>query len=107
MTTLALPIHRPSFRLLLNATGRATGLPPVRQRAEVHLPDDLGKQLVHHRLAFGRRLHEGAAPVLGQRLALAGGHFPLVLQVHLVTHQHHRHLLVPAEETKMATRFTL
>lgn len=85
-------------RLLLDAAGGAAGLSPVRQRAEVHLPDDLGEQLVHHGLALGGRLHEGAAPVLRQSLALAGGHFPLVLQVHLVPHQDHRDLLVPGRK---------
>lgn len=39
--------------LLLYTAGWAAGLSPVRQRAEVHLPDDLGEQLVHHGLAFG------------------------------------------------------
>lgn len=84
-----------SSRVLLDAAGGTARLPPVRQGAEVHLTHDLGEQLVHHGLALGRGLHEGAAPVLGQRLALAGGHLPLVLQVHLVPHQHHRDLLVP------------
>lgn len=84
-----------SSRLLLDAAGGTARLPPVRQGAEVHLTHDLGEQLVHHGLALGRGLHEGAAPVLGQRLALTGGHLPLVFQVHLVPHQHHRNLLVP------------
>lgn len=94
------PIHHPSsgLRLLLYAAGGATGLPAVWERAEVHLPDNLSKKLVHHGLALGRSLHEGAAPVLSKRLALTGGHFPLLLQVHLVTNQHHRHLLVPLDK---------
>lgn len=90
------PSLRQCSRLsLLDAAGGTARLPPVRQGAEVHLANDLGKQLVHHGLALGRGLHEGAAPVLGQRLALTGGHLPLILQVHLVAHQHHRNLLVP------------
>lgn len=84
-----------SHLLLLDAAGGTARLPPVWQGAEVHLAHDLGEQLVHHGLALGRGLHEGAAPVLGQRLALTGGHLSLVLQVHLVAHQHHRNLLVP------------
>lgn len=96
----SLPIHHisPVWLLLLHATGGAAGVSPVRQRAEIHLPDDLGEKLVHHGLTLSRRLHEGAAPVLGQGLALAGGHLPLLLQVHFVAHQHHWHLLVPADE---------
>lgn len=85
---------------LLDAAGGTARLPPVRQGAEVHLADDLREQLVHHGLALGRGLHEGAAPVLGQRLALTGGHLPLILQVHLVAHQHHRNLLVPGTKQR-------
>lgn len=81
--------------LLLDGAGGTARLPPVRQGAEVHLTHDLGEQLVHHGLALGWGLHEGAAPVLCQGLAFAGGHLPLVLQVYLVPHQHHRNLLVP------------
>ena len=43
---------------------------------------------------LGRCLHEGAAPELPRHHhALVLAHHPLVLQVALVPHQHHRHLL--------------
>ena len=87
---------------LLYIAGRTARVLLVRQRGVVHLPDDLGEQFVHHGLAFGRGLHEGAAPLLRQRLALARRHLPLVVQVHLVPHQDHRHSLIPESNTAKA-----
>lgn len=51
--------------------GRAAALIAVGLRRVVHLPHDLGEQLVHRGFVFGRSLHEGAAPLLRQGLALA------------------------------------
>lgn len=51
--------------------GRAAALITVGLRRVVHLPHDLGEQLVHRGFVFGRSLHEGAAPLLRQGLALA------------------------------------
>ena len=64
----------------------------------VHLPDDLGEEFVHHGFTLGRRLHEGAAPLLGERPAFVGGHLSLTFQVDFVPHQDDRHFLVPARE---------
>uniref|UniRef100_M3Z5K3 Uncharacterized protein n=1 Tax=Mustela putorius furo TaxID=9669 RepID=M3Z5K3_MUSPF len=75
--------------------GRAAALVAVGLRRVVHLPHDLCEQLVHRGFVFGRRLHEGAAPLLGQGLALAVRDLSLALQVHLVTHQDHGYTLVP------------
>lgn len=83
--------------LLLQAALGAAHSAPVGHGAEVHLSDDFGEEFVHHGLALGRRLHEGTAPVLGQRLPLARGHLPLRLQVHFVPDQHHRDLLIPLD----------
>ncbi|CAK7312264.1 hypothetical protein VULLAG_LOCUS16650 [Vulpes lagopus] len=77
--------------------GRAAALVAVGLRRVVHLPHDLREQLVHRGFVFGRRLHEGAAPLLGQGLALAVRHLALALQVHLVAHQDHGHALVPLD----------
>ena len=58
----------PSPRLShsLHHTGSAALLLLLWQRGIVHLPDYLSEQLIHHGLALGRSLDEGAAPFLGQ-----------------------------------------
>lgn len=88
--------------LLYIARG-AAGVIFVRLGGVVHLPNDLSEQFIYHGFAFGRGLHERAAPLLGEGLTFAGRHLPLALQVNLVPHQDHRNLLVP-EDTHRRTR---
>jgi hypothetical protein len=67
----------------------------------VHLADHLGEHLVHVGPAFGTGFEEGAAPILGERHALDGGHLALVLEVQLVGHQQDGHpfrVLHPGDE---------
>lgn len=86
----------PPGGLLYIARGTA-GVILVWLGGVVHLPNDFCKQFVYHGFAFGRGLHEGAAPLLRQGLAFAGRHLPLAFQVHLVSHQNHRDLLIPED----------
>lgn len=79
---------------LLYIAGGAAGVILVWLGGVVHLPNDLSEQFVHHGFALSGCLHEGAAPLFSQGLALTGRHLPLTLQVHLVPNQDHRHLLV-------------
>lgn len=90
-------------RVLLNVTGGAARVVLVRLRRVVHLPHDFRKEFVHHRFTLGRRFHEGAAPLLRQGPAFAGGHLPLAFQVHLVPNQDDWHFLIPVGE---ATKHT-
>lgn len=59
----------------------------------VHLADHLGEHLVHVGPAFGTGFEEGAAPILGERHTLDGGHLALVLEVQFVGHQQDGHSL--------------
>lgn len=87
---------------LLYIAGGAAGIVFVWLRCVVHLSDDFGEQFIHHGLALGWGLDKGAAPFLSQSLTLAHWHLPLTLQIHLIAHQDHRHLLIPAEGKQMS-----
>lgn len=89
------PVQDSHVWVLLDVAGRTAGVVFVRLSCIVHLPHNLGKEFVHHRFALSRSLHEGAAPLFGQGAAFTGGHLPLALQVHFVSHQDDRHLLIP------------
>lgn len=82
--------------LLYIARG-AAGVVLVRLGSVVHLPNNLREQFVYHGFALGRGLHERAAPLLRQRLALIGRYLPLAFQVNLVPHQDHGNLLIPED----------
>lgn len=90
--------------MLLYVTGGAARVVLVGLCGIVHLPHDLGEEFVHHGLTFGWRLHEGAAPLLGEGPALVGGHLSLTFQVYFVPHQDDRHFLIPRREQTRAHR---
>jgi hypothetical protein len=55
--------------------------------AKVHFANDFGKHLVNVGLVLGARLDKRTTPLLRQRVALAGLHLPLVVQVDFVGHE--------------------
>ena len=59
------------------------------------LPDEGVEDVVDVPAVRGRRLDEPAAELVGERLPLLRTHAPLpaLLQVHLVAHQDHRHVV--------------
>ena len=59
------------------------------------LPDEGVEDVVDVPAVRGRRLDEPAAELVGERLTLLRTHAPLpaLLQVHLVAHQDHRHVV--------------
>ena len=58
-----------------------------------YLPDEDVEDVVDVPPVRGRRLHELAAELGGQRGALLSAHAPLALKVDLVAHQDDRHVL--------------
>lgn len=56
-------------------------------RIKVHFSYDFGKDLVDIGSVFGRGLNKGTAPMLGQRISLVSGHFPLMVQIRFIRYQ--------------------
>ena len=93
---------------LLAATALQALITPPPQLATGPCPSthQLKESILHPKTRFGGRFHPWAAVRLRKVLAIRLRHLPLVIQIELVSDDHHGHLRPRVHDTKQQTRQT-